>query len=278
MNVDFGKDATRVVEPPPQALVPVSPVGVPAQSPGLLLGDKIPDFSEIILPRVNLSQNIGKLKDSFPPGSVVLGQQVLLFCPPDVDVETGNVRRAATPPVTITVLGFRPTRFCEKVEGGGRGIIVTSEDQVRANGGTLDYQEWKLKKAQGMKRFEPMADALVLIERPPITKDDDTVFIFPAGGKKYAVALWAMRGVSYTAAAKKVFFTQRSIGTLRGGYPTYGFNVTSRMDTYTGGNTAWVPVCVVKEKSSPEFLELARAIIGGSIQPPSVDPAAAGGE
>ena len=227
MNVDFGKGATAVQEPKTtQAVVPATPTAVATAT---LLGDKIPSFDEIILPRVNLVQNTGKLKDAFEPGSVVLGQQMVLFCPPDIDMTTGNVRRAATPPATITVLGFRPTRFCEKVEGGARGLIVSSEEQVRAAGGTLDYNEWKLKKAQGMKRFETLADAVVLIERPESAKDDDTVFIFPADGKKYALALWGMRGTSYTHAAKKVFFTQRATGCLRiGGYPSFAFSVSAR--------------------------------------------------
>lgn len=276
MNVSFGPGSTPVTTPPS----PAQSSSVPALAPpsGLLLGDKLPDFSEIILPRINLAQNIGKLKDSFPPGSVVLGQQVLLFCPPDIDTATGNVRRAATLPVTLTVLGFRPTRYCEKTQGGVRGLIVNSEDQVRANGGTLDYKEWQLKQASGMKRFEPMADALVLVERPEASKDDDTVFIFPANGKKYAVALWAMRGVSYTAAAKRVFFTQRALGTLRGGYPTHSYYISSRLENYPNGNTAWVPVCVVREKNNEEFLTLARAILSGSVTPPSAPSEDAAGE
>lgn len=282
MNVSFGPGSTPVSNPAApenqtQALASVQSPGVPATSGGLILGDKIPDFSEIILPRVNLAQNIGKLKDTFPPGSLVLGQQVLLFCPPDVDVATGNVRRAATPPVTLTVLGFRPTRFCEKVAGGARGLIVNTEDAVRANGGTLDYKEWKLKESSGMKRFEPLADALVLVERPESSKDDDTVFIFPANGKKYAIALWGLRGVAYTAAAKRVFFTQRSLGTLRGGYPTYSFYTSSRTEG-DKGKEYWVPVCTVREKNTEEFLTLVRSILGGSITPPSAPPEAAAGE
>jgi hypothetical protein len=270
MNVDFGKGATAVQEPQTQAVVPATPTAVaPATA---LLGDKIPSFDEIILPRVNLVQNTGKLKDTFEPGSLILGQQMVLFCPPDIDLQTGNVRRAATPPATITVLGFRPTRFCEKVEGGARGLIVSSEEQVRAAGGTLDYNEWKLKRAQGMKRFETLADAAVLIERPEAAADDDTVFIFPADGKKYALALWGMRGTSYTHAAKKVFFTQRATGCLRvGGYPSFAFSVSARQEVYQN-NPYWIPVAVAKEKSKPEFLELAKAILGGSLQPPSASP------
>jgi hypothetical protein len=77
------------------------------------------------------------------------------------------------------------------------------------------------KKKSGIKRFEPLADAMVAIRRPADIKDDDTTFVYEVEGHKYALALWSMKGVVYTAGAKKVFFTARKIGALRGGYPTY---------------------------------------------------------
>ena len=280
MNVTFGPDATKVEAPQPQqtqAVAPVASPGVPT-APGLD-GDKLPDFRDIILPRVNLAQNIGQLKDLFEPGTLVFGQQVELFCPPDVDVATGNVRRAATPPATVIVLGFFPTRFVEKVPGGGRGAIVGTEEAVRLAGGTLDYKEFKLKEASGMKRFEYMVTAMVLVERPTTAKDDDTVFIFPAGGKKYAIGLWSMKGTAYTSAAKFIF-TQRSLGGLRGGYWTMALSVTSRLEQNRNNpqQSYWVPVCAIKEKISPELTTLALQIRAGNITPPPIAPEQAGAE
>lgn len=227
---------------------------------GLLLGDKLPTFKDIILPRINIVQSVGILKDSFPPGALVFNQQVLLFVPPDIDKQTGNVRKPGLPPVVMTVLGFRPTRFAEKVQGGVRGMIVDSEDAVRANGGTLDYNEWNLKKSAGMKRFEYLADALVAVERPAHLADDDTVFVYPVDGKKYALAIWGMKGTAYTAAAKRVFFTARAMGCLRNGYPSYSFNVSTRSETREG-NIYSVPVCIPNQKSTPAFLEFVSGIL-----------------
>lgn len=285
-EVSFGPGAVPVQAPQvaPSVAQPVEVVGVPATVPrvtapvsagpsGLLLGDKIPDFSEIVLPRVNLAQGIGKLKDTFLPGTIVLGQQVPLFIPPDIDITTGNVRRAATPPVEITVLGFRPTRFVEKVAGGARGAICNTEDEVRAQGGTLDYKEWKLKAASGMKRFEYYADALVLIRRPDSIADDDTVFVYKIEGAKYALAMWGMKGTIYTAAAKKVFFTNRRIGCLmNGGYPSKHFSVSTRLENWPGGNSSWIPICVAGANSSPEFLQFVNQIIGNPAEVQPVDP------
>jgi hypothetical protein len=148
---------------PPGSLTPVQHA---AKTGGLMLGDTIPDFKDIILPRLNIVQGVGNLKDQFPQGAIVFNQSTVLFVPPDIDPQTGNVRRAATAPVGITVLGFRPSRFVEKIEGGGKGLIVNTEAEVRSNGGTLDYKEHKLKKASGMRLFQVLAEGLVAIERP----------------------------------------------------------------------------------------------------------------
>lgn len=278
MEVDFSSKGG--VTPAPAAPV-ISTTGVGGEAPthethsdpvapgqqlapgGLLLGDKLPTFKDIILPRINIVQGVGLLKDRFPFGSIVFDGQsngAVLYTPPDIDQSTGNVKRAGTKPIVLTVLGFRPTRFAEKVVGGIRGMIVDSEDAVRANGGTLDYNEWNLKKSSGMKRFEYLAEALVAIERPDIIADDDTVFVYSVDGKKYALAIWGLKGTAYTAAAKRVFFTARAMGCLRNGYPSHSFNVSTRVEKREN-NTYAVPVCLPNSKSTPAFLEFVGTIL-----------------
>lgn len=281
MEVDFSKSgsgatpapADPTAQPQPQCCPAGEPgtpgvSGVPAVADtntslapgGLVLGDKLPTFKDIILPRINIVQSVGNLKDSFPFGSIVFNQQAILYTPPIIDKQTGNVKEKGTDPVNLTILGFRPTRYAEKVAGGGRGIIVDTEDAVRANGGTLDYNEWNLKKASGMKRFEPLAEALVAIERPATLADDDTIFVYPVDGKKYALAVWGLKGTAYTAAAKRVFFQARSMGCLRTGYPSWSFAVSTRMESRES-NTYSVPVCLPKAKSTPAFLEFVASVL-----------------
>lgn len=256
--------AAPVAQPAEAYQVPaVRPVSALAPS-GLVLGDKLPEFKDIILPRINIVQNIGELKKSFNPGEIVFGQNVLLFSPPAIDQKTGTVSRAALPPVKIAVLGFRPTRYVEKVQGGVRGLIVNTEADVVKAGGTLDFNEWKLKQASGMRRFEPLAEALVAIERPDQCADDDTTFVYKVGNRKYALAIWALKGTSYTAAAKRVFFTHRAVGCLRaGGYPSYHYAVSTKEEKYPGGNAAWIPICIPSGKSDADFMEFAAGILNG---------------
>jgi len=252
------------------AVVPPQPVSSPRK---FLSDDDLPGFEDIILPRVNLVHNTGQLKDTFIPGSIVLGRTTPLFIPPDIDAASGTIRRAATKPVNITILGVRPTRYVEKPEvyaPGVRNLIVNSEDEVRAAGGTLDYNEWKLKKTVGMKRFEELADFGVLIERPEHIADDDTVFVYEIGGKKYTIAMLALKGTAYTGVAKAVFFTQRRMGCLLKGYPTMSFSLSTRNQVYKQtGNSTWVPVAVPAAKNTPEVLAFVNQIKTGDITPAS---------
>lgn len=248
--------------PPAEEKAPVqtnAPTQALACRTAPVLGDYIPDFNDIILPRINIVQNIGTLKESFSPGEVTFGQSVVLFTPPRINAKTGNVESAGTKPMVMTVIGFKmPIRFVEKVIGGIRGLIVNSEDEVRLAGGTLDYNEWNLKKAQGMKRFEPLAEALVAIERPEHCPNNGTTFVYTVNDKQYAFAWWAMKGTSYTEAAKRVFFTARRTGCLIKGYPSFSYNVSVTEKGYPNGNRAWIPVCLPREQSTPEFISLVK--------------------
>lgn len=233
-------------------------------SPALLLGDVIPSFDQIIVPRLNLTQNIGELKDSFSPGSVVYNQQVCLYSPQRVNKATGQIDEPGTAPVTVICLGFKPMRYVEKIAGGVRGLLVGSEAEVKANGGTTDWQEWNLKKASGIKLFQPMAEALMLVQRPAIVADDDATFGYEVEGNKWALALWSLKGTAYTQAYKKVFATARAMGVLRSGYPTHVFSLATRLDTFSGTtNTAWVPVVLPLVKTSPALLDFAKGVLSG---------------
>ena len=254
------------------AVQKAQPVG---KADNFLLGDFLPSFKDIILPRLAISQNIGSLKETFISGTVVFDRRVALFVPPAI--KDGKVVRDATPTVSIIVVGFRPTRFVEKVAGSAeRGQIVPTERAVALAGGTLDWTEWRLKKEQGMKLFQPLADALLVIERPESEKENLADFTYEVDGRFYALALWAMKGTAYTAAAKRVFFTSRRIGLLRtGGYPSWSYTMATREDTFPGGNKAWTPVCLPKEKTSQPLLEFIQSVLNAPAAEATEEEAAA---
>lgn len=260
---------SQVTPVPDGAKSPVGEQGAPgvsvpavASQPSFVSRDDLPGFRDVMFPRINIVQNLGELKDTFSPGEVVFGKQTVLFTPPVVNGQTGNVANRGTKPATVQFLGVTQKRFGEIVVGGMGGIIVETEDAVRQAGGTLDYKEWDLKKSAGMRRFSPMIDFLVAIQRPEHVKDDDTVFNFVVGADKYALGLWSMFKTSYTEGYKKVLAFQRRAGVLKDGYPTFAFALSTRENAYDGGKKkAWVPVLIPASKSTPEFAEFVSNII-----------------
>lgn len=272
MNVSFGpetgsspaptvaeKNVTPVAAAPAAPQVPAVVNQNTALAPaGFILGDKLPTQKEIILPRLNIVQNIGDLKDAFSPGSLVYDKKVEIYTPPII--RNGKIEREGTPPVSLVVLGFYPTRYVEKIEGGGQGMIVDTEAAVRSNGGTLDYKEWEQNKKNGMRRFEYLAEAMIAIKRPESFENDGLVFTFEVGKEQYALGLWGLKGTAYTV-AKRAFFTPRLIGCLKkGGYPSFNFAVTTKLEQ-KNGKEYWVPVCLPTDPTSETFLEFARSIL-----------------
>lgn len=245
------------------------PVGVPAttRNAGFISEDSIPAFKDVMLPRLNLVHDIGALKDTFSPGELVWGQQTVVFTPPVINKQTGNVEKPGTAPLNITVLGEVQKRFHEIVVGGMGGMIVNTEAEVRAAGGTLDYTEWKMKQAAGMKRFGPLLDLLIVVRRPEHIVNDNTVFGFDVEGAQYALGLWSLSKTSYTEGFKKSLGIHRLTGVLKGkrseggGYPAHSFAVSTRLQPYQGGNKAWVPVVIPATKSTAAFLEFVQQII-----------------
>lgn len=250
--------------PQTQAVV-VAPKLSVARAGGMFqVNDFIPTSGDVIWPRLNFAQNIGQLQESFNPGSIVYNQETLLYRPQIIDAKTNTVKEAGTPPVRITVLGFLPIRFAEYVKGGGKGAIVDTEEQVRAAGGTTDYNEHKLKEASGMKKFDPLAQALLAIERPESMADDGTVFVYSADGKQYALALWAMKRTSYTNGAK-VIFTKRATGCLqKEGYPSFSFGLSSRWKSFSETTGAWIPVITEPVRQTPEFIKWAAQVVASA--------------
>lgn len=230
-----------------------------------LLGDFLPDFSDIIMPRLNICQNLGDLKDEFPLGALVLGQKTELWRPPII--KNGVITEQAPPPVEIIVVGFRPTRYVEKTTGGARGNIVNTPQEVVAAGGTTEYAEAaRLKKPL----YQPLAEAVVLIKQPACSPDPEgAVFSFTVpeeGGAegKWALCFWSLKGSAYTAAGKSVLFKERRLGFLQKcGYPGRHFHLTNIWKEWDNGSAAWVPVLVAGKKTAPETLEWVQSLLAG---------------
>lgn len=210
-------------------------------------------LGEIRLPALNIVQGVGDLMKTFDQGSFVFDQKLALTKPP----AKGKLGSETTPPLQILVIGFRPTRWAEKVAGGARGRIVNSEDNVYAVGGSTDYKSThdgagNLTGAY----FERLATALILIRAPDqIIKDlekepDQLAELFPyevapdpakpTETQRFALAQWHLRGSAHSGAAVPLK-TARKLTFLKAGYTSRIIEVTCTLKPF-GKNSAYVPI------------------------------------
>lgn len=266
MEINFSKSGEGAVpvDAAPTSANPETPntsTAVATTQP-LPLGAPQSALSEIVLPKLNLVHSVGLLKDSFIPGSYVHAQSLVLYTPPLVNQKTQKVEREGTPPLNVTFLDLRPLRYYENVRGGGMGQIADSLDEVARLGGTANYQEFKLKEKDGMKRFDKGISCLLAVERPEAVSDDDTVFVFDVDGKKYALCLYTMKASAYTV-LKQTVLTHQHIGCLRKGTATHSYSLSSCLKpTPDKSSTYWCPVLVPAKPSTPAFIEFAKQVLG----------------
>jgi hypothetical protein len=250
-EVKFGVNETAAAAPEGNTAVLTAPTPAGAVATrNVMLGDEIPSFTSIIMPRVAITQNMGELLKKFDAGTLVLNNRIPLFVPGKGDT------RKATPAVNIVFLGIQGREtFVEKTKTGN-GIRVKTEAAVAAAGGTTDYGEWELKASSGMKLFRPSVDFVALIEQPEIAAKSEGDFPFELEGKKYALGLWGLVGAPHTALARGVLYTARKMGVLlQGGYPSWVFSVTTFEKPFAGGQKhAWVPAAEPVTKTAPGTL------------------------
>ena len=233
---------------PALAVAPVAPVQPPAKS-SFNNDDEEPfETSDMVIPRFSVVQKVGELSNIFPGGSLVLNSTLVL-------ADAGKEFKPSEP-IRIVVLGIQPTTFSEKLEGGVRGKYFKSEAEVAADGGTLDWNEHKATKKS---LYQRVSTALLLIEKPekcPIEEFPVTV-----EGKQYALALYTMKGTSYTNAARH-FKTAKKMGHLkqhgyRGGYWTFQ-SLLKKFDS----NFAFIPVVKSAGPTTEAFREEVKALLG----------------
>ena len=117
-----------------------------------------------------------------------------------------------------------------------------------------------------MKKFEQLADVLLLIERPECAKPAegkaDPVFIYEINGRFYALAFWALRSTLYTEAYKRVIAPARVTGCLRqGGYPAWSFSLATKEKKFKNGNMSWIPIMLPNAPSTPELIRFAEELL-----------------
>ena len=195
------------------------------------------EFSDLVVPRLNIVQKVGDLSQVFEPGTLVLGKTLAL-----------------DQPAKLVVASFMPKKYVEKIEGGATmGRIAKTPQEVVNMGGTIDYNEAKETKRP---LFQTLATALVILERG--VDDPEAAFPFTYQGKGYALVFWSMKGTAYTNAAK-VFFTARKTGLFKtsrsamiSGYLKQWVLLETEAKKYST-NWAMIPIVNLAEETTAEF-------------------------
>jgi hypothetical protein len=99
---------------------------------------------------------------------------------------------------------------------------------------------------------------MILIEQPEGL--DAESFPTTIEGKQYALALYTMKGTSYTNAAK-AFKSARKIGHLKEGYRTGFWSFQSQLKKFSD-NFAYIPVVRANGASTPEFRAAITDLLG----------------
>ncbi len=219
------------------AVAVVPPVAPPATSGGFHDDDSVIDAGDLVLPHLNIVQKVGDLSNLFTPGTILLNSNLVL-----VDAPKPNADSA---PVRILVVGWKEKLFIEKLPFGTKGgRIFKAEKQVVDAGGTLDYNE---SKATGKQLYQRSLTGLILVEQPAGL--DATAFPNEFNGKNYALALYTMKGTSYTTGAKPIL-SARKVGHCREGLRAGWWTIQSKLKS-TEGNFYFGPVLRPQEKSDP---------------------------
>jgi len=255
---DIPVDAKAIVEAPlvptqetpantSTAVIPAPPSAVTSANPGYYDDQNIP-ASDLKLPRLNIVQKVGELSNNYAGGTILLDGNLTL-----VDAPKGPAESAA---FRFLVIGLQDKKFVEKVEGGLRGNTFLTEAEVVKAGGTLDYNE--AKSSNGAKPlYQTLVTAMIIIEKPATVNDN--AFPITFDGKKYALALYSMKGTSYTNAAKHLY-TARKFGNCAEGFRFGWWTMTSRIKA--AANSYFIPTVRQQEFSTPAFRVFLTALLG----------------
>ena len=245
-----------------QEATPETAVATRDAQPGFFDEDNI-RYEDIVFPRINIVQFVGKLttEQGFDPGSILLASANVIHTPADKDT-------AGDPPLNLTVIGFRPLQYAEKLTGGKQGLLVNSEADVVKHNGTLNWKEWEASKSSGkpLRYFQTFATALVLVEKPEHYQDPEQLdfpYLFQPDGaapRYFTLALWGMKGSAYTKGAKPIR-TQRKIGSLRKTYLAHSWTLTTSKES-KDDNYYFAPKLRPSTRNSELFQDFIKSIVG----------------
>jgi len=229
---------THAAAPPAQSLPPEhdeessAPLAIPGRPvEGEFLSE---DF---VIPKLHLVQAVGPLSEKFTPGQYVYNKELVIS--------------DGTAPVSVTVLRIKK-QYQENLPYGGDQLprMFDTLEEVKQAGGWIDWRN------NERPPFSPILQALVLIRSP---FEENPLFPYEFAGAAYGLALWTLRGVSFTRAGKTIITASQFA--LKDGLHTGSWSLSSKREK-VGLNFIHVPVLRHDAKHTAEFAEFALGLLG----------------
>ena len=192
---------------------------------------------DFVIPKLHLVQAVGPLSEKFTPGQFVYNKELVIS--------------DGASPVNITVLRIKK-QYQENLAYGGDELprIFETLDEVRRAGGWIDWRD------NQRPPFSPILHALVVIRSP---FEENPLFPYEFEGTAYGLALWTLRGVSFTRAGKTIITASQFA--LKDGLHTGSWALTSKREK-VGMNFIHVPNLRHDARHNAEFTRFALGLLG----------------
>ncbi len=209
-----------------------APLAIPAKP---VEGEFLTD--DFVIPKLHLVQAVGPLSEKFTPGQYVYNKELVIS--------------DGTSPVNLTVLRIKK-QYQENLPYGGDQLprVFDTLEEVKAAGGWIDWRD------NERPPYSPILHALVLIRSP---FDENPLFPYEFEGAAYGLALWTLRGVSFTRAGKTIITASQFA--LKEGLHTGPWSLTSKREKI-GVNFIHVPVMRHEPRHLGEFSAFALGLLG----------------
>ena len=190
------------------------------------------ESDDIVIPRLNLVQNVGSLAELFNGGDLVLNKEVVLSAP-----------------LELTILSARK-QFVQNLDfdSDEKPQVYNTLEEVHAAGGTI---EWVGNQKPS---FTPVLHVNLVFKAPAGL---DYALPLEYNGDAYGLAVWTLRGVAYTRAGKNILTAAKFA--LRDGLFNGKWELTSKREKF-GRNSVFVPVLRNVGRNTPDFVNYLRTI------------------
>ena len=190
------------------------------------------ESDDIVIPRLNLVQNVGNLNELFTAGELVLNKEVVLPAP-----------------LELTILSARK-QFVQNLDfdSGEKPQVFNTLEEVHAAGGTI---EWVGNQKPS---YVPVLHVNLVFKAPAGL---DYALPLEYNGDAYGLAVWTLRGVAYTRAGKNILTAAKF--SLRDGLFNGKWELTSKREKF-GRNSVFVPVLRNVGRNTPDFVDFLRTI------------------